>query len=73
MNFKAPGARAEPGLLVALRAVELYVDFLHELPQALITEARVFATSAQSWQYEFRVWHQAELLAQGRALVMLHG
>lgn len=66
----AAGARAEPGLLVALREVELACLELQDLPGEIEVRAqRLLATDA-GWQYEFSAWHAGERLARGRAAVM---
>jgi predicted hotdog family 3-hydroxylacyl-ACP dehydratase len=65
------GARARPGLLVALRGIELHVDRIDDLPGELVGTAEVLAASDHSWQYAFRIMHAAQLLAEGRATVML--
>lgn len=67
----ARGGRARPGLLVSLRDVELACDFVHELAGELLVEARRLHASDSAWQYEFRVTHAGQLLAQGRATVSL--
>jgi len=69
------GGRAPPGKLVALRGVELYVARIDDLTGALECEAEAVARSDASQQYAFRIRHAGELLAEGRAAVMLspHG
>lgn len=68
---QARGGRARPGLLVSLRDVVLGCDFVHELGGELIVEARRLHASDTAWQYEFRIMHAEQLLAQGRATVSL--
>jgi predicted hotdog family 3-hydroxylacyl-ACP dehydratase len=68
---RARGGRARPGLLVSLRDVVLDCDFVHELAGELVVEARRLHASDSAWQYEFRVTHAGQLLAQGRATVSL--
>lgn len=65
------GATAEPGMLVALRSVELTRDWIHDLPSSLRVEAVRLHADASSLQYSFRVTHRDQLLAEGRAAVML--
>jgi len=65
------GGVALPGLLVALRGVELGVDRIDQLPHALICEATVLIDSDSGWQYSFRIHHDEVLLASGRAAVMV--
>ncbi len=65
------GTKAEPGMLVALRSVELTRDWIHDLPSSLRVEAVRLHADASSLQYSFRITHREELLAEGRAAVML--
>ena len=67
----AAGGRAKPGLLVALRAVELQVARIDDLPGDLTCIAEVLTDGESSWQYAFRITHDARLLAEGRAAVVL--
>lgn len=66
----AEGA-AKAGFLVALRDVRLHVARIDRLPDALECEAELLAESAASQQYAFRIVHDGQLLAEGRAAVML--
>jgi len=68
---RAPGAVPRPGMLVALRDVVLHVDRIDALSGALECEAEQLAASEASQLYAFRVVHQGQLLAEGRATVML--
>jgi predicted hotdog family 3-hydroxylacyl-ACP dehydratase len=68
---RANGNRARPGLLVALRAVELHVARIDDLPDALVCDASLLTEGDSSWQYAFRITHDAQLLAEGRAAVVL--
>jgi len=65
------GETANPGLLVALRGVQLHVSYVDELPGALECEAEVLAEGEGSQQYAFRITHDGMPLAGGRAAVML--
>lgn len=65
------GTRARPGLLVSLRAVELAADTLDDCPDELQVHAQVLHADAAGWQYEFHVAHRGQILARGRAAVML--
>ncbi|AXI84515.1 phosphotransferase [Xylella taiwanensis] len=65
------GRPVRQGMLVALRAVTLYVDRFDDLPQALHGEAAVLLQGEDSQQYTFRIFHVGQLLAEGRAVVML--
>jgi predicted hotdog family 3-hydroxylacyl-ACP dehydratase len=68
---RAAGGRAKPGLLVALRAVELHVARIDDLPGDLTCTAEMLTDGDSSWQYAFRIAHDARLLAEGRAAVVL--
>ncbi|MFC7519723.1 phosphotransferase [Xanthomonas populi] len=68
---RASGKPVRPGILVALRAVELHVAYLDELPDAIVCEAQVLMHGEDSQQYSFRLTHGQQLLAEGRATVML--
>jgi predicted hotdog family 3-hydroxylacyl-ACP dehydratase len=65
------GGRAKPGLLVALRAVELHVARIDDIPNALECRAEMLTDGEAGWQYTFRIIHADTLLAEGRAAVML--
>jgi predicted hotdog family 3-hydroxylacyl-ACP dehydratase len=67
------GGRARPGVLVALRGITLHVARFDDLPGDLECEAHPLAESADSQQYAFRISHDGELIAEGRAAVMLQG
>jgi predicted hotdog family 3-hydroxylacyl-ACP dehydratase len=71
LRAQATGAIAKPGLLVALRGVELHVARIDDLPGALECSADVLSDGDGGWQYAFRIHHGARLLAEGRAAVML--
>jgi predicted hotdog family 3-hydroxylacyl-ACP dehydratase len=71
LRAQAEGGSARPGLLVALRAVELHVARIDDLPGALECEAEVLVEGEDSQQYAFRIRHAGLLLAEGRAAVML--
>jgi predicted exporter/predicted hotdog family 3-hydroxylacyl-ACP dehydratase len=60
-----------PGMLVSLRAVKFTCDYIDELPGSLHVEAHCLQSSESSLQYGFRVTHAGELLAEGRAAVIL--
>ena len=71
LRARAGGGRAKPGLLVALRAVELHVARIDDLPGALECHAEMLTDGEAGWQYAFRIIHADKLLAEGRAAVML--
>ena len=59
------------GMLVALREVELHLTHLDKLREAIECEARILMQTDNSQQYSFLLSHQGQLLAEGRATVML--
>ncbi len=71
LRARERGGRAKPGLLVALRAVELHVGRIDDLPGALECRAEMLTDGEAGWQYAFRIIHADTLLAEGRAAVML--
>lgn len=71
LRAQAKGANAAAGLLVALRAVDLHVARIDDLPGALECAAEVLVESPGSQQCAFRIHHAGALLAQGRAAVIL--
>ena len=71
LRAREAGGVAKPGLLVALRGVELHVARIDDLPGPLDCVAEVLIDSASGWQYGFRINHGDTLLVDGRAAVML--
>lgn len=69
----AAGGEPKVGFLVALRDVRLHVARIDDLDGDLECEAELLADSPVSQQYGFRVLHAGEVLAEGRAAVMLQG
>lgn len=67
---EAAGHGVKPGMLVALRGVELHVDRIDDLPGAVEVEAQCLMADATSSQYRFLITHQGDVLAQGRAAVL---
>ena len=70
-GLRASGGTVTPGVLVALRDVQLHVARIDDLGGDLECEARVLAEDGASQQYAFRISHDGTLLAEGRAAVML--
>ena len=70
---RAEGGAAAPGLLVSLRAVELFVERVDDLEGALDVHAEKLVGSDASWQYAFRIEHEGVVLARGRAAVLATG
>ena len=69
--LRAGTTTAADGMLVSLRSVVFARDWIHDLPASLRVEAECLHNEASSLQYSFRVTHRDELLAEGRAAVML--
>jgi len=67
------GGTARPGFLVALREVDLRVERIDDLEGKLQVHVERLITMADSLQYAFRVEHGGNVLASGRAAVMLQG
>lgn len=71
LTARDAGLRARPGLLVALRAVDLEVERLDDLPGALAIEVRREHADAGIWLYRFRARCDGRPLASGLAMVKL--
>lgn len=71
LRGQASGAPVRPGMLVALRGVQLHVAYVDDLAGDLECVAEVLVESADSQQYAFRISCDGVLLAEGRAAVML--
>lgn len=71
LRARDAGASAAPGLLVALRGVELHVTRIDQLPGALDCTAERLSDGASGCQYAFSIAHAGMVLAEGRAAVML--
>ncbi len=69
----ASHAPVRTGFLVALRDVHLHVTRIDTLTDALIGHAELLMQGAASQQYAFRIEHAGQLIAEGRAAVMLQG
>ncbi|MEO5595787.1 MAG: phosphotransferase [Lysobacteraceae bacterium] len=67
------GGSAKPGLLVSLRAIELHRARIDDLADALQVTAEKLLDAGDSWQYQFTVSHRGDVLASGRAAVMMMG
>jgi predicted hotdog family 3-hydroxylacyl-ACP dehydratase len=65
------GGVAPPGMLVALRGVELHCARIDDLPGPLDCEAEALIAGDDAQQYRFTIRHRGTLLAEGRAAVML--
>src|SRR3546814_14176238 len=67
LRAREAGGAAKPGLLVALRGVQLHAVRIDDLPGALECEAEVLVEAEGSQPYGFRIHHAGTLLAEGRA------
>ena len=67
----ADGQPSAAGMLVALRDVQLHCARIDDLDGPLHGRATLLAAGAGSQQYQFEIHHGQQLLAQGRAAVML--
>ena len=65
------GGVAPPGMLVALRGVELHCARIDDLPGPLDCEAEALIAGEDAQQYRFTIRHDGRVLAEGRAAVML--
>ena len=65
------GSVAPPGMLVALRGIELHCDRIDDLPGALDCDAEALIAGEGAQQYRFTIRHGDTVLAEGRAAVML--
>lgn len=70
LRASAAGGTTRPGLLVGLRAVELHVRRIDDLPGDLECEAELLMESPAGWQYRFTLRHAGTLLATGESTVM---
>lgn len=73
LRAQSAGAVAKPGLLVALRGVDLHVARIDDLDGPLQCVAEMLIDSDSGWQYAFRITHADALLAEGRAAVIPQG
>jgi len=71
LRARATGGQARPGYLVSLREVELRIEYLDDLPDALDVYAEQLLDAGGSLQYAFRVEHRGRVLANGRAAVLV--
>jgi predicted hotdog family 3-hydroxylacyl-ACP dehydratase len=71
LRTRESGAPVRPGMLVALRGVQLHAARIDDLAGDLECVADVLVESGDSQQYAFRIQCDGVLLAEGRAAVML--
>lgn len=65
------GTSADPGFLASLRNLQLQTDFIDALPGDLQIRAEQLMAADSGWTYQFEIHHEQDLLASGRAMVML--
>jgi predicted hotdog family 3-hydroxylacyl-ACP dehydratase len=68
---RAADARARPGMLVSLREVELHTAYAEDLAGELRVVAKRLIAGHEGSQYSFTVHHGTELLARGRAAIVV--
>ncbi|MGH8152578.1 MAG: phosphotransferase [Rhodanobacteraceae bacterium] len=71
LRGRVAGGKLQPGYLAALREVALHVERIDDLPGKLQVHVECLLALAGSLQYAFRVEHRGDVLATGRAAVML--
>lgn len=71
LRARERGGAVVPGVLVALRDVQLHVARIDDLDGAIDATAQVLAEAETSQQYRFCITHDGRVLAEGRAAVML--
>ncbi|TAN04975.1 MAG: phosphotransferase [Rhodanobacteraceae bacterium] len=71
LRARGMGAVARPGFLVALRKVTLGVEWIDDLAGKLQIHVECLLALPDSLQYGFRVEHGGQVLATGRAAVVL--
>jgi predicted hotdog family 3-hydroxylacyl-ACP dehydratase len=69
--LKAAPNRAPPGMLVSLRSVTFAREYIHDLAGVLRIEAVCLQATDSSQQYSFRITHDDQAVAEGRAAVLL--
>ncbi|HTX24796.1 MAG TPA: hypothetical protein VMD03_09075 [Steroidobacteraceae bacterium] len=68
---RASGSQGEPGVLAALREVQLLRAYIDDLPGELRVAAARLLASGDGRQYSFSVHHGDELIARGRAAIIV--
>lgn len=73
LRARAAGGAAKPGYLVSLRNLELAIPRIDGLAGPLDVHAECLLDSDSGWQYAFRIEHEGQQIASGRAAVMVGG
>ncbi len=73
LRARAAGGAAKPGYLVSLRNLELAIARIDDLAGPLDVYAECLMDSDSGWQYTFRIEHEGQQIASGRAAVMVGG
>lgn len=71
LRERGAGGLARPGFLVGLRDVILHAERIDDLPGRLQVHVECLIATPGSLQYAFRIEHDGNVLASGRATVML--
>ncbi len=71
LKSRDAGGRQHAGWLIGVRNVELMVEWIEDLPQALDVHAHCLASTPAAIQYEFQVEHDGQVLARGSTMVKL--
>jgi predicted hotdog family 3-hydroxylacyl-ACP dehydratase len=69
--LRAAPRQARPGMLVSLRSVTFARDYIDDLAGTLRVEATCLQSAESSQQYSFKITHNGEVAAEGRAAVLL--
>ena len=69
--LKAAPDRVPPGMLVSLRSVTFAREYIHDLAGLLRVEAVCLQATESSQQYGFKITHDDQVVAEGRAAVLL--
>ncbi len=64
------GGRAQPGLLVSIRDLQLHVDRLDDLPTPLIVRATRLVADSSGWMYQFEAQAAGQIIGSGRVAVI---
>lgn len=71
LKARDAGGRPHAGWLISTRDVELMIEWVEALPQALDIHADCLASTSAAIQYAFRVEHDGRVLARGSIMIKL--